>query len=185
MKILAPGVFVCDRLPTTLSVHDIDWLVEAARATPLQRARICIHQDPQATVHEMLIAVTAHSYIRPHRHINKGESFLVLRGEADVVLFHDDGSIKATIALAPPGNGSAFYLKLEQDDFHTLALRTSDLVFMETTRGPFDRQSTQMAPFSPPEDAPEQAQTYMNELQAQLRVRRFALEKKSDTLTNK
>src|SRR5438876_482347 len=77
----------------------IDRLKESAIVSPLGRARICLH--PQATnlVHEMIIAFRRDSYVIPHKHINKSESFHIIEGKAVVIIFDELGQVKHIINM--------------------------------------------------------------------------------------
>ena len=57
---------------------------------PRQRARYCTHSLVDDEVHEMVIYHKEGTYIRPHKHIGKTESFHLIDGEADVVFFDDE-----------------------------------------------------------------------------------------------
>src|SRR5438309_9931257 len=68
-----------------------------------KRARLCAHPGPDDPLHEMLIVLDRGTYIRPHKHGDKSESFHIIEGELDVVLFHDSGAIREVIRMGPYG----------------------------------------------------------------------------------
>ena len=74
--------------------ESISFLKERAKESSIGRSRICAHRKTDDLLQEMFIAISSDSYIRPHRHKNKAESFHLIEGEADIVVFYDDGSIK-------------------------------------------------------------------------------------------
>jgi cupin fold WbuC family metalloprotein len=167
-------VFVAQDAIVRLGDEEIDLLKRQAAASPRRRARICAHPSNDDALHEMVIAIAAHSYIRPHRHVGKSESFHVVEGEVDVAVFDDDGAIDEVIRLGAPGSGRRFYYRLSHSRFHTLLIRTPYLVVHEVTNGPFARDGTVQAPFAPAEDDVEGAQAYMRELDE--RVARYLAE---------
>src|SRR5580698_2789534 len=72
--------------------------VEAlAEASPRLRMNHNFHSGPADNPHRFLNVLLRGTYIRPHRHLAppKSESFIVLEGMADVVLFDEDGAITA------------------------------------------------------------------------------------------
>ena len=71
--------------------RDRDQLVVQARSNMIGRARICTHTSDKSPVQEMVIAFTRETYVHPHRHIEKSESFHVIEGELAVVFFDDSG----------------------------------------------------------------------------------------------
>jgi cupin fold WbuC family metalloprotein len=164
-------VFVAlDRI-VRFGAEEVAFVKQAALASPRGRARICAHASDEDALHEMLIAISAESYIRPHKHLGKSESFHIVEGEVDVAVFDDAGAIVEVIALGAPGSGRRFYYRLSESAFHTLLIRTALLVLHEVTNGPFRREQTLLAPFAPPEEQHDAAREYMARIGGQ--VERF------------
>ena len=138
----------------------ITFLKEKAQENLRGRCRICAHKNPEDSLHEMLIAISSESYIRPHRHKNKVESFHLIEGEADIIIFSEDGLIKDVIRLSQSGN---FYYRLNAPYYHTLLIYSPFLVIHEITNGPFDPSGSDFAAFSP-EEGSKNAKEYINEL---------------------
>ena len=76
----------------------------------------------------MLIAISSDSYIHPHRHVGKSESFHIVEGEVDVAVFDEAGDVVDVIELGAMGSGRNFYYRLSESAFHTLLIRTEFLV---------------------------------------------------------
>ena len=89
--------------------------------------------------------------MRPHKHLSKSESFHVIEGEGDVVLFTEDGDIQRVVRLGASGSGRDFYYRLSAGVYHTVAVRTELMVIHEVTNGPFRAEDTLYAPFAPSE----------------------------------
>jgi cupin fold WbuC family metalloprotein len=114
----------------------------------------------------MFIVHTKETYVRPHKHIGKAESFSVLEGEADLVLFEDDGTVRQIIRMGSPGSGQKFYHRLAAPVFHTLLIRSDILFFHEITQGPFLRGQTLFADWAPEiVDAKAWVKTVMDRIQ--------------------
>lgn len=154
-------VYVADEPIVRMGPGEIAFVKEEARKSPRRRARICAHRSNDDALHEMLIAISSASYIHPHRHIGKAESFHIVEGEVDVAVFDEAGTVVDVIELGAMGSGRSFYYRLSDSAFHTLLIRSEFLVVHEVTNGPFDRARTVLAPFAPPEDQTEQARDYM------------------------
>lgn len=92
--------------------------------------------------------------MRPHKHVNKSESFHVISGEVDVILFEENGAVSQAIRMGEFASGGRFYYRLNEPRYHTLLIRSDVLVFHEVTTGPFRREDTIFASWSP-----EEAQT--------------------------
>ena len=166
LRRISDEVFVAPGPIVRLGSEDIDFLKRQAASNPRGRARICAHGDNEDAIHEMVIAISSSSYIRPHRHIGKSESFHIVDGCVDVVMFDDDGGITDVIELGDRNSGRNFFYRLSESRFHTLVSRTDVLVIHEVTNGPFDRDRTIFAPFAPAEDQIERAREYMSEVMA-------------------
>lgn len=148
-----------------LDKHAINFVKAKAMKSHRQRARICMHKKPNDVIHEMIIAIGESSYIRPHRHFNKIESFHIIEGEADVLIFDNDGGIIDIVKL---GGCFNFYYRLETENYHTIIPKTSMVVIHETTNGPFDLRSSDFALFSPDEDDYTEVIKYMVALKKNL-----------------
>lgn len=147
----SPEVFLAPGPVAAIGPGDIDVLRAAVDASPRGRVRINLHPDSSALLHEMFIAIKPGSYIRPHKHPGKSESFHLVHGAVDVVVFDDAGGIAEVVQLGQPGG--AFYYRMSEPLFHTLVIRSDLLIVHEITNGPFDRGGTVFADFSPEESA--------------------------------
>ena len=135
-----------------------------AAKNPRHRVRLCAHKDSQDRLHEMLIVLTKDVYIRPHKHLNKTESFHVIEGTASVIFFDDKGGIEDVIHIGGFTSGKQFYFRNDDSRYHTQIITSDDLVFHETTNGPFNRADTIYAPWSPEENDAEAARAFMENL---------------------
>jgi cupin fold WbuC family metalloprotein len=130
-----------------------------AKQNERRRMRLCAHESSEDLLHEMLIVLTSATYIRPHRHLDKSESFHVVKGQADVIIFHDDGTIAAVVPLGEYDSDRCFFYRYAKPSFHMLRILSPVFMFHETTNGPFRREDTEFAAWSPPlEDGPAAAE---------------------------
>jgi len=148
-----------------VTAADVELLAERARTNARRRCRLCTHPDSRDRLHEMLIVLDRETYIRPHRHAGKSESFHIVEGELDVAIFHDDGALREVVKMGPYGSGRAFFYRLMENCFHSVLIRTPFALFHETTNGPFDRSDTEFAPWSPVEGDPE-VRTFVEKMRA-------------------
>ena len=130
----------------------IDFLKSNMHNSKTGRIRICAHKSPGDMMHEMLIMIDGKSYIRPHKHIGKTESFHIIEGAIDVVLFDEEGNMVDVIRLGSQGLGVAFFYRLSNPQFHTVLINSNHAMIIETTQGPFDKEETIFASWSPDED---------------------------------
>ena len=156
----APPGLVCAGTAT------VDWLIDRARAQPTQKARLCLHDSPRSTVHDMIIVHGHASYVRPHRHKLHGETLTVLQGVATAVIFHEDGGIEEAIRMRPVDAGGVAFYRMPAGLYHALVIESEWLVFHETCQGPFDRGNSEFAPWSPAPGDAQAAQHYLATLRA-------------------
>lgn len=148
-KTLNEAVLYNDEQICMLNKDDLTELSELGLATKEQRTRLCVHQNADALVHEMFIIHTQDTYVRPHRHKQKSESFQVLEGEASLVLFDDDGNVIRIMTLGDLSSGNTFYFKMPCKIWHMLVIHSKVLVFKEVTQGPFDPQDCEFPNWAP------------------------------------
>ena len=164
LRRLNDEVFIADEPIVRLGRAQVQFLKRQAMANARKRARICAHSSDDDALHEMLIAISSESYIRPHKHLGKSESFHIIEGEVDVVVLDEEGNIVELVELGEAGTGKSFFYRLSQPLFHTLLLHSDFLVVHEVTNGPFLKERTELAAFAPPESAPLEAKGYVKSL---------------------
>ena len=157
-------VFIALDLIVKIGQDELVFLKQQATTNQRKRARICTHKTKDDALHEMLIAISANSYIHPHKHLGKSESFHIVDGIVDVVVFDDFGEIVEIIELGDARSGRNFYYRLSESAFHTLLIRTDFLVVHEVTNGPFLRENTVLADFAPLEKQVAEARAYISKV---------------------
>jgi cupin fold WbuC family metalloprotein len=155
-------VFVVEEPIVRLGGEAVTFMKEQALRNPRGRARICAHKSDSELLHEMIIALSATSYIRPHKHVGKCESFHIIEGEVDIAVLDNEGSVIDVVELGAPGSGRNFYYRIPEHVFHTLLIRTEVLVVHEVTMGPFERERTVLADFAPAEDERDRVRQYLD-----------------------
>lgn len=162
----SPEVFYSDDPLVAVDAALLDALKRQAAANPRLRCRLCLHPDPAAGVHEMVIVHHRDVYVRPHRHLGRGESFTVLEGEVSLVLTDEVGWPVRTIRMGVPGSGLPFCCRIPPDCTHTLIIRSPWLVFSEVTSGPFSSSGTIFAEGTPDGSDPTAVAAYFRGLEA-------------------
>lgn len=148
-KEVSNGVFYAQGPLISVGDEEIAYLKEKLSVAERHRTRLCTHKDTADELHEMLIVLSRRTYIRPHKHLTKAESLHVIQGEADAVFFDDSGKIEALVPLGNYSSGRQFYYRISRPIYHTLLIRSESFIFHETARGPFKREDTVFAPWSP------------------------------------
>ena len=144
-----PGIFYGDSDIATADRDLIRYLKDRAFTTALGRARFCAHPAPDAAQHDMLIVTHQSSYIAPHRHRIKSETFLLLEGQVDAIIFDDSGQRCEILPMGAPDSGRCFFYRMPSGRFHSQKILSESIVFLESTLGPFDVASSEYAPWAP------------------------------------
>ena len=96
------------------------------------------------------------TYIRPHRHLHppKSETFLVLEGAADVILFDESGALTARYRLGvASAEGRIWGVDLAHWLWHTIVARSARVICFEVKPGPWDPfNDKEFAPWAPAEN---------------------------------
>ena len=128
---------------------EIEVVKAAARANSMGRARINAHPSLASDTHEMMIAFVRGSYVRPHRHTKKRESFHVIHGCLEALTFDDRGKVTDRVELGTYGSGLPFYFRSESNDWHSFVVRSDIAIVHETTQGPFEPGESDFPAWAP------------------------------------
>lgn len=157
-------VIFCNKDIVEIGPKDVAMLKAAAARSDLKRARLCLHKSHSDKVHEMVIAFCKGSYSRPHRHTDKSESFHIIKGKLLVVLFDDRGKIVRRIKMGPVGSGLTFFYRLSKHLWHMVIPLSSFVVIHETTSGPFVKEQSEFADWSPTYDDETAVKLFLNRI---------------------
>jgi len=132
----------------------IDKITAQARISPRLRMNYNFHTELNDPVQRLLNALEPWTYIRPHKHTTKEESFVLLRGKVLAVVFNADGTIRDyTVMCLSTG---ILGVEFEENSFHMLTSLESGSVVYEIKEGPFiPHTEGSSAPWAPLEGSPE------------------------------
>lgn len=147
-----------------VNTADFALITEKALESPLQRFRICVHPDNGSPIHEMFICLNKNTYVQPHKHINKTESYLLLKGELDIIFFDEEGNETSRASLTEHSAGGNFFLRAESSLWHTVLVKSDYVIMFETTNGPLDPTKTVFADWAPPPRDEDGVKSFMNKL---------------------
>src|SRR4051794_38519780 len=97
MRRINEAAFGADEAIVRVARSEVEWLKGQVADTPRRRVRLCAHKSGADRLHEMLIVLDRATYVRPHRHCDKSESFHVIEGALSVLLFEDDGRVREVL----------------------------------------------------------------------------------------
>ena len=121
-----------------------------------------MHKNEEDKLHEMMIVHKSNTYVRPHMHKKKSESFMVLNGKVDVVIFHKNGNVKNIIEMGSPSSGHYFYLKIPAGTYHSMIFHSKKTVYQEAVLGPFSAGDTIFAKWSPNKEMVKIGNSFLN-----------------------
>ncbi len=91
---------------------DLEKLVAQAAASPRRRKNLNLHESLDDPIQRLLNDFEPGTYVRPHRHPDKWELFVLLQGAAAVFTFDDSGRLRDA--------GGARIVEIPQATWHTL-----------------------------------------------------------------
>jgi len=142
-----------------ISARLFEAVAERAARSPRRRMNHNFHESASDNPHRFLNVLLRGTYIRPHRHSAppKSETFLVLEGEADAILFDERGAITARHSLGvETADGRVWGIDLAPGVWHTVLPRTARVVCFEVKPGPWEpANDKEFAPWAPAEGSAE------------------------------
>jgi cupin fold WbuC family metalloprotein len=118
----------------------LNFLIFNAKKNITGKCRICFHDNPKSSLHEMIIIHTKKSYVPPHKHIKNPESMNVILGKADLLIFNSRGKIKKKVAISNNDDGIKYY-RIDKNVYHSLIIKSQYFIFQEVTKGPFVKKN--------------------------------------------
>lgn len=130
----------------------LDSLTSRAKESPRQRAHHNLHPRLEDPLQRLCVAIEPGTYIRPHRHSDPEtcEVFLMLRGSAALLFFHDSGAVAERVVLS--AGGPVFAAEIPANTWHSMASLESGTVFFEVKQGPYAQPKDKNAAGWAPEE---------------------------------
>lgn len=141
----------------------LDEVTAQARKSPRLRMNYNFHETMEAPIHRMLNALEPGTYLVPHRHPDKEEVYLVLRGSLFAILFDEEGNVTEKIILNPTiGN---YGIEIPAGVWHSIVVLEPGTVIYEIKQGPFSPLTPEnIAPWAPDPADREGADAYMKRM---------------------
>jgi cupin fold WbuC family metalloprotein len=121
----------------------IDFLKDRIEKTGSASVRVCLHNSPEDSFHQMIIAHRKGQHYRPHKHLKKTEAYQMILGTLDVVIFNDDGNVRKVTQLSADGN---FIYRIPPNTWHCTVPVSDIVIFHEVKPGPFLPDSDSIYP---------------------------------------
>lgn len=117
-----------------IDVDLLNKLQSSARQSERKRAALCFHESPNSNAQRLLNALEPGTLIPIHRHENKSETYIIVKGRITVQFFDDDARVtdEFEIGLDLPIKG----LHIPKMTWHSLSVKESSIIF-EVNDGPY------------------------------------------------
>lgn len=143
------AVFYNDQPVAEVGRDWYDKLKRHAFEADKKRARVCLHTSPDDRLHEMVIVFHRDTLVEPHRHRTKTESFHLIFGELDVLLFDEEGRPTRVIRMGDFASGRTQVYRMNAPIWHSVIVRSEYAAIHEVTNGPFRPDEGEFAPWAP------------------------------------
>jgi len=159
--------FFCKRKPVRVDRELVSELKRVASELNGKNVRLCLHEGPEARFHDMVIVEHPGNYYRPHKHLEKGESFHILEGSMAVFVFDEQGQVVDACVLEEQGN---FLYRIDTDMYHAVMPLSDRVVYHESKPGPFTGAGDSVFPAWAPEGCdPDEVRRYTDFLRSTLK----------------
>ena len=122
-------------MTTIINEQLLDESTRRAQNSPRRRMNLNFHQSLDDKCHRFINAVEPGADIPIHRHPEKEESFVVLRGKIRITTYNDDGSIIEDHVISP--TEGRYGVNVEKNVWHTVEALEPDSVIFECKEGPY------------------------------------------------
>lgn len=113
----------------------LDEVSAQAKSSPRLRMNFNFHQSLEDKCHRMLNAVEPGTNIPIHRHPDKDESFVILRGKVRSTTYNDDGSVIDSVVLSQ--EDGIYGVDIPKGVWHNLESLEPASVIFECKSGPY------------------------------------------------
>ena len=122
-----------DNQPDFIDTSRLAALCEAARLSPRGRSHLLLHAGHHDQVQRLLIALEPATYVRAHKHSVQWEMLVLLRGQVDILLLSDEGTLSRRVTL----NSAAPVIQIPMLQCHSAISLESGSVVIEVKPGPY------------------------------------------------
>lgn len=108
-----------------------------AKESPRLRMNYNIHECMEETVHKMINSLQLGTVLPIHRHLHpaKKETFVLLRGELEVLHYNDEKEVIERHLLSE-NNGNCI-CEIMPEEWHSLNVLSENTVILEIKQGPY------------------------------------------------
>jgi cupin fold WbuC family metalloprotein len=113
----------------------LDEITRQAKESPRLRMNYNLHDNLDAKAQKLLNALEPGTILPIHRHPNTTETYLLLRGKLNVILYNDKKEVLETMHM-DTANGN-YGLDIPAGQWHSVEVLESGTVILEVKDGPY------------------------------------------------
>lgn len=141
----------------------LDAVTSQAKENPRLRMNYNFHAEMDAPIHRLLNALEPGTYLPPHRHRDKEETYLVLRGSLLAFFYDEAGDVTEKVLLNP--SEGKYGLEIPPCTWHSIVALESGTVIFEIKKGPYSPLSPEdLASWAPAASDEEGAKVFMKRM---------------------
>ena len=113
----------------------LDEITRQAKESPRLRMNYNLHDSLDAKTQKLLNALEPGTILPIHRHPNTNETYLLLRGKLNVILYNDKKEVLET--MHPDTATGNYGLDIPAGQWHSIEVLESGTVILEVKDGPY------------------------------------------------
>ena len=131
-----------------ISEELLDGVTRAAQENSRLRMNYNFHESLDAPIHRLLNALEPGTYLPPHRHSDKEETYVVLRGSLWTFFYDDSGNVTEKVCLNPAAG--TYGVEIPVGTWHSIVVLETGTVIFEIKSGPYQPLPPEdIAPWAP------------------------------------
>lgn len=135
-------VYYACETPVALNMQSIFLMKELALYRGVPVFRVCLHENDDEEIHEMLMMHTRPVLVGPLKQDKKSLSYHMLDGVVDISLHDDTGTCNRTIRVNSNDSFSGRFVRLRANIFRSIQTISQYSIFLEVASGPFADHET-------------------------------------------
>ena len=146
-----------------ISEELLDGVTHDAQENSRLRMNYNFHESLDAPIHRLLNAMEPGTYLPPHRHVDKEETYIVLRGSLIAFFYDDMGNVTEKVNLNP--SAGMYGVEIPSGTWHSIVVLESGTVIFEIKSGPYKPLPPEdVAPWAPAPSDVEGAAIFMKRI---------------------
>ena len=146
-----------------ISEELLDSVSHEARESSRLRMNYNFHESLDSPIHRLLNALEPGTYLPPHRHTDKEETYVVLRGSLLTFFYDDLGNVIEKVNLNP--SAGVYGVEIPSGTWHSIIALEPGTVIFEIKSGPYKPLPPEdIAPWAPAPSDLEGAAVFMKRM---------------------